>query len=61
MILNGTQRQFREKVEIALRLHREMNAEAFEDLFRVFGEMNESIAKTCEGIEAEVERFQRES
>lgn len=58
MILNSTVRQFREKVEMALRLHREMNAEAFTELFRTFDEMKESIALTCGDIEAEVSRLQ---
>jgi hypothetical protein len=60
MILSATVRQFTEKTEMALHLHRKMDAAAFEDLFRTFGEINESLKKTCEEIEAEVERVQNQ-
>ena len=60
MILSATVRQFIEKVEMALRLHRQMDADAFEDLFRTIGEMNKSLKKTCEDIETEVDRVKNQ-
>jgi hypothetical protein len=60
MIINSTIRQCLAKVEMALKFHREMDSAAFEDLFRVFGEMNESLKATCDDIEAEVKRIQGE-
>ena len=39
MILGSTVRQFKEKVEMALRLHRKMDADMFNDFFRSIGEM----------------------
>ncbi len=43
MILGSTVRQFKEKVEMVLRVHRQMDAAMFEDFFRTLGEMNTSI------------------
>lgn len=56
MILSGTVRQFREKIEIVFRTHRTMDAAAFDDFFRVIGEMNESSKLTCAHIAKEVDR-----
>lgn len=56
MILSSTVRQFMEKVEMALRFHREMDAAAFEDLFRTLAEMNTSVKQTCEEIAVEAKR-----
>jgi hypothetical protein len=61
MIISATLRQFIDKVEMALRVHRQMDSAAFEDLFRVFGEMNDSLRATCEDVEAEVKRIQGET
>ena len=61
MILSSTVRQFREKVESALLLHREMDAGAFGEFFAVLGSMQRSLASTCRDIEAEVERSNSEA
>lgn len=58
MILGSTVRQFKEKVEMALNLHLEMNADMFDDFFQTIGEMNTSIAATCKDIDAEVKRLE---
>ena len=58
MLLSATVRQFREKVEMAIRAHRKMDAAAFEDFFRVLREMNESVEQTCGDIATEVDRVQ---
>ena len=58
MILGSTVRQFKEKVEMALKFHRKMDAEMFEDLFRTFNEMNASIEATCKDINAEIKRLE---
>lgn len=54
MVLGATVRQFRERIEMAITLHREMTSDNFDDFFRVLNEMNTSIAKTCNDIESEV-------
>ncbi len=61
MVLGATVRQFKEKVEMALRVHRQMDGSAFEDFFRTLGEMNLSIESTCSGITTEVKRIQLEN
>lgn len=60
MLLSATVRQFREKTEMAIRVHRQMDAAAFEDLFRVLGEMNKSLEETCGDIATELNRIQTE-
>ncbi|WP_296641715.1 hypothetical protein [Thiobacillus sp. 65-1402] len=54
MTLGSTVRQFKEKVETTLRLHRQMNESMFDDFFRSTDEMNASIEATCCDIEAAV-------
>jgi len=58
MILSSTVRQFKEKVEMALELHRKMDAKMFEDFFRTLNEMNASIEATCNDINAEIKRLE---
>lgn len=54
MILGSTVRQFKEKTEMALRLHRQMDASMFEDFFRSLAQMNESVEATCKDISEKV-------
>lgn len=58
MLLSATVRQFREKVEMVLRVDRSMDARAFEDFFQVLRQINESLRATCGDIAKEVERMQ---
>ena len=58
MVLSATVRQFREKVEMVFRVHRNMDSPAFEDFFRVVSEMNDSLKATCDDIAMEVQRVQ---
>lgn len=58
MVLGATVRQFKEKVEMALRLHREMNSDNFEDFFATLAAMKTSVEATCSDIEAEVKRLE---
>lgn len=58
MILGSTVRQFKEKIEMSLQFHRQMDAEMFEDFFRTIQEMNASIEATCNDISAEVKRLE---
>lgn len=58
MILGSTVRQFKEKVEMALTLHRKMDADMFDDFFKSLGEMNTSIEATCNDINTEVKRLE---
>jgi hypothetical protein len=55
MILGSTVRQFKEKVEMALRLHRQMDAAMFDDFFQTLKSMNESVNATCKDISAQVD------
>ena len=57
MVLGSTVRQFKDKVEMTLRLYRQMDASMFDDFFRTVGEMNASIEATCRDIAAEVKRL----
>lgn len=54
MIVSSTARQFRAKVQDALRHHREMDADAFQDLFTTTAEMKDSLRDSCADIEAEL-------
>lgn len=58
MVISATVRQFKTTVEKALYVHRQMDSASFEELFRVFGEMNESLKATCKDVEAEVGRIE---
>lgn len=58
MVLGATVRQFREKVEMALRLHRQMNGAMFTDFFETLSAMNTAVGATCRDIEAEVKRLE---
>ena len=57
MILASSVYQFKEKVAMALRLHRQMDANAFDDFFRTLNEMTESVNATCADIAKEAERM----
>lgn len=59
MILGATVRQFKEKVEMVLRVHDMMDANAFDDFIRTLNEMNTSIVLTCTDISNEVTRLQQ--
>lgn len=59
MILGSTVRQFREKVETALRLHRQMDANMFEDFFGSLISMNESVRQTCQDISEKVREHEK--
>ncbi len=54
MILGSTVRQFKEKIEMALRLHGQMDATMFEDFFRTTALLNESAKATCRDIAEKV-------
>jgi hypothetical protein len=54
LMMGSVVRQFKDKVEMALRLHRQMNAENFADFFGTMKQMNESVKETCADIETEV-------
>lgn len=54
LVLASTLGQFREKVEMVLRLHRAMTAENFEDFFSTMANMKEVIAEMRRDIEREV-------
>lgn len=57
MVLGATVRQFKEKTEMALRAHRQMDAAMFEDFFRTIDEMNASVTATSQDIQTEVKNF----
>lgn len=59
MILGSTVRQFKEKTEMALRLHKQMDATMFEDFFRTLARMNESVKATSKDISEKVQAHGR--
>ena len=61
MMVRSSVRQFRENFEFALQSHRKMDANEFEKLFWVLGEMRASLKQTCNDIEAEVKRSENET
>jgi hypothetical protein len=61
MLLGSTVRQFKEKVEMTLRLHREMDGSMFDDFFRTIAEMNASLEATCADIKREVKVQERQA
>lgn len=58
MALAATIRQFRQTVEIAIREHRKMDAESFDNLFRTLGEMASSLLATTQDVQIELNRLQ---
>lgn len=61
MILSALVRQYLAKVEMALRVHRQMDAAAFEDLFEFFEFTNTGLNATRQDIANEVSRMQKET
>ena len=57
LVLGATLRQYREKVEQVLRVHRDMNASDFEDFFASLTSLRNSLSATCGDISADVERL----
>lgn len=57
LVLGSTVRQFREKTEMALRLHRQMDAAMFEDFFGTLKQMNDSVQATSKDISDEVQVY----
>ena len=60
LILRMTLREFVDKVEMALRLHRKMTAEEFEDFFKVIAEMKKSLDKSLVFIEKNIDALEAE-
>lgn len=58
MVLGATLRQFKDKAEMALRAHRQMDAAMFEDFFRTIEEMNTSATATSQDIQTEIKNFE---
>jgi hypothetical protein len=58
MALAATVRQLRQTIEIAIREHRKMDAESFENLFRTLGEMTASLQATTQDVQTEVSRLE---
>lgn len=55
MVVGATLRQFRGKLEQVLRVHRTMDADAFEDFFQSMSHMISSFEATCGDIQTEIE------
>lgn len=60
MTLSSTVRQFKEKVENVLRVHRSMEDTEFEDFFKILEEMKNSMTNTCRDISKEVNDLETE-
>jgi hypothetical protein len=58
MMLGSTIRQFREHVELVIKVHQEMDAEQFNAFFTNMLEMQSSLKKTCDDIQTEVSKLQ---
>jgi cell fate (sporulation/competence/biofilm development) regulator YlbF (YheA/YmcA/DUF963 family) len=61
MALAATVRQLRQTIEIAIREHRKMDADAFRSLFKTLNDMTASLAATTDDIRIQVDRQQAES
>ena len=59
MNLGSIVRQCHEKLDMGLKLYRQMDDAMYEDLFKVLAEMNQSIEITCEMIELEVDSLEQ--
>ena len=57
MLLASTVRQFREKVEIGLRIHSRLNAQQHDDLFKTFSEMVEALDSIANDLSKQVEKM----
>ena len=57
MILGSTVIQFKEKVEMTLRLYRKMDASMFDDFFECIAQMNITIESVCNIIAAELRQL----
>lgn len=58
MMVGSTIRQFREHVELVIQVHRKMDAAQFDAFFTNMSEMQKSLKKTCDDIQAEVTKLQ---
>jgi len=58
MMVGSTLRQFREHVELAVQVHRQMDADQFDAFFTNMSEMQNSLKKTCDDIQAEIKKLQ---
>lgn len=61
MILGATVRQFKQTIDMAIEIHRTMDADQFQELFTTLGEMNESLKLTCGDIEAAVQQVEKDA
>ena len=57
MVLGSIIRQSKQKVEMAIKYHQEMDANQFKEFFNTLTEMKESLERTCCDVEAEVEKI----
>ncbi|WP_175017010.1 hypothetical protein [Burkholderia aenigmatica] len=57
LIVAATFRQFHIKVEMALDTHRKMDAAAFDDFFEVMKQIQASMQKTVDDLEAQLEKI----
>lgn len=61
MILGATVRQFKQTIDMAIELHRTMDADQFKELFTTLGEMTESLQLTCGDIETAVQQLENDA
>ena len=61
MALGATVRQFKEKTEMGIRHHRQMDAAMFDDFFRSISEMNTSLEETCKDIQSEIKNLEQKA
>lgn len=61
MMLGSTLRQFREHIELAVQVHRKMDAEQFDSFFENMAGMCRSLKETCDDIQSEVNKLQEKA
>lgn len=61
MVLGATVRQLKQTIDMAIELHRQIDADQFQKLFKTLGEMTESLELTCGDVEAAVQLVQNEA
>lgn len=61
MVLGATVRQFRQTIDMAVELHRKMDAAQFGELLKTLGEMTHSLELTCKDIDVAVKAIKRDA
>jgi hypothetical protein len=58
MVLGATMRQLRQTIDMAIKPHRSMDAQSFNNLFNTLDEINESLRLTCDDVHSAVMKLE---